>query len=425
MSHLRSLEMGRIGVNEFIRQFPSKSTKNNYRVSLIQFFCTIYPELKPLHPTSRYGSQDLWLKFYALIDEKSIQYLDEGRNFRNDYMTFKESLEGKPPKTIMNRMNPVNRFLQDNDIILPKRFVSNVNGKESEAISEEKIPSNDELRRILEYLPVQGKALALMLSSSGLRLGEAVSLEISDIDWGTNPVQIKIRQENSKTGKSRITFMSQEARLAVEEWLKFREQYVIQAEARTVLSKRHGRSNDLLFPFSQENFNSMWLNALSKTQLGKRDKRTNRTTLHPHNLRKFFRMVVGRYGIDEVECMLGHQTGLNKVYANLPDKTDGIKRIAEVYLKAEKDLSVYKRGADLEKFRVDLEKKFESQSSALDYLQSENLTLKNKLKEIEAERTETHRLIEEGDQTITRISDLLTEMGNRITNIEKARGETR
>jgi integrase len=294
----------------------------NYQIGLRLFFELIYPESK----------EDL--------DILSEKYIAEDRDHRNDVLDFKDSLRDKAPKTISSRLNVVRCFLDENGIDFPKRFFKNLNGKVNQPISEERVPSNEELRRIIEYLPVQGKALALVLSSSGMRIGESLQIKIKDIDLTRALVKIKIRAEYTKTGKKRITFISPEAKLAVEEWFEYRKQYLVRADGR---SWKYGRKDDgKLFPFTNANFNQIWRNALGKAKLFDLDEKTKRVTMRPHNLRKFFRLRVGRYGRDEAEAMMGHQKGLNSVYARFVGE-DGDKRLEEVYKKAIPDLSIYER----------------------------------------------------------------------------------
>ena len=138
-----------VNVSHFLRQYESKSTKQNYKTGLKTFFGVIYPESK---------GEDL--------DILSERYLAEDRDHRNDVMDFKDSLKDKAPRTISSRLNSIRCFLDENGIEFPKRFFKNLNGKVTEAISEEKIPSNEELKRVIEYLPMQGKALSLVLSLS-------------------------------------------------------------------------------------------------------------------------------------------------------------------------------------------------------------------------------------------------------------------
>lgn len=64
--------------------------------------------------------------------------------------------------------------------------------------------------------------------------------------------------------------------------------------------------------------------------------------MRPHNLRKFFRLIVGRHGVDEAEALMGHQTGLNAIYARFVGES-GNQRLEEIYKKAIPDLSVYGR----------------------------------------------------------------------------------
>ena len=70
----------------------------------------------------------------------------------------------------------------------------------------DKVPSNAELRRILTYMPIQGKALFLMLESSGMRIGEALQLKLGDVDLESDPVMVEIRGDYTKSGNPRRAF---------------------------------------------------------------------------------------------------------------------------------------------------------------------------------------------------------------------------
>lgn len=94
--------------------------------------------------------------------------MSEKRDYQEDILNFKDSLHDKAPSTKGSRLNTVKVFLDDNGIKFPKRFFRNVNSKNVDSITWEKVPSNNELKRIIEYLPLQGKALTLVLSSSGM-----------------------------------------------------------------------------------------------------------------------------------------------------------------------------------------------------------------------------------------------------------------
>ena len=416
------VDKGSINVSQFLRQYESQSTRKNYLSGFRQFFELIYPELtqefeqkqKELEEeagkTIRYIPSEIVLEF---IDTYSSRYLAEDRDHREDVMDFKDSLKNYAPKTVGARLNSIRVFLDENGINFPKRFFKNLNGKVTEAISEERVPSNEELRRIIEYLPVQGKALSLVLSSSGMRIGEVLKIKLSDVELNRELAKIKIRAEYTKTGKKRITFISPEAKLAVEEWLSYRDQYVERANRRSWEHKRE--DSDELFPFTSVNFYQMWRNALRKAKLLERDEKTNRTTMRPHNLRKYFRLRVGRYGRDEAECLMGHQAGLNRIYANFDDAEE---RLEEVYKKSIPELSIYGRTSVItdESFKKEIKKNEDTintlirdgyvKDKKIEYLSNEVEELKKKTKEIDQLKRKMKKKTEEDEETKRRIANI-------------------
>lgn len=88
-------------------------------------------------------------------------------------------------------------FLLENDVELPARFWRRLKGrrKGSRALMLDKVPSNATLRRILSHMDVKGRALFLVLASSGMRIGEALKLKLGDLDLNGEPAKIYIRGE--------------------------------------------------------------------------------------------------------------------------------------------------------------------------------------------------------------------------------------
>lgn len=309
-------------VSQFLRQYDSRNTQLSLKTGLKQFFKLMYSESK----------EDL--------DALSMRYLNEERDFRGDIIQFKESLKGKAPKTIVARLNAIRVFLSDNEIMFPNRFFKTLNGKSQEAISEEEMPTKAKLKKLLDYMPLQGKAFTMFLVSTGCRGGEASQIRIDEVDWESDVPKVKIRGAITKTGKKRITFITPETKELLQEWLRFRPQYIEQARQRGAFKRKSEYEYEgLLFPFTAKNFGYLWRNTLKKAGLLKTDSRTGWTTLKPHTLRKFFRVMVGRHGRDEAECLMGHQTGLNRIYARFIGEA-GERRLEEIYRKAIPDLSI-------------------------------------------------------------------------------------
>jgi integrase len=403
-----------MNVTQFLRQYESEETKRSYRIGLKQFFTLIYPD----------GGD---------LDELSKSYINEDRDYREDLLSFRESLKNKAPKTKSVRFNVVRTFLDDNGISLPARFFKNLNGKTTEAITYEDVPTNEELKRICEYLPIQGKALTLVLSSGGMRVGEVVQLKMDDIEFDHEPVRVRIRGKIAKTGKRRVAFISPEAKEAVEEWLQFRPQYLKQARGRSFKHKRVG-DEGRLFPFTAANFNKIWRIALEKVGLAKKDERTSRIMMRPHNLRKFFRLRVGRFGRDEAEALMGHQKGLNAVYARFEGEA-GEARLEEIYVQAIPELSIYE--AKSYQLKNELLTKQNDFETTVANLAVENLALKRQLMKIEErlagyekdtelikQKMSEIKFYEEGGITVTYVDEVVKEkMKKYVRELLKERQE--
>lgn len=123
----------------------------------------------------------------------------------------------------------VRTSLTENGVELPQLFWRRLRTRKkgTKALTMDRVPSNVELRRILTHMAIQGKALYLLLASSGMRIGEALKLKLSDLALGEDPAKINIRGEYTKSGNPRLAFLSSEAKEALEEWLKVRPHYIL------------------------------------------------------------------------------------------------------------------------------------------------------------------------------------------------------
>ena len=137
------------------------------------------------------------------------------------------------------------------------------------------VPTVPELKSILTHGRVKEKALFLVMASSGLRINEALSITINDIklrdekDNIISPSMIKIRQEVSKNETPRITFISDEARDILIEWLKIRNEYLITSVQK--LAKRNIQkklNDDRVFPYAWSTAWNMWTRMLHKSKTG-------------------------------------------------------------------------------------------------------------------------------------------------------------
>ena len=355
---------------EFLDQL-SGSTASAYRSALKRFFKTIL---------GREGD----------LEDLAEAYFREERDFERDVQNFFTAIKDMAPKTQRVYISILRTFLLENGVELRQVFWRRLSKriKGSRALTEDHVPSNEDLRKIMMHLPIHGKALFLTLASSGMRIGEALQLKIEDVDLDSDPVKVLIRGEYTKTGNKRITFISREAKEAILEWLKIRDEYLKTAVRR---SRNKLEEDSRIFPFSETNARHMWNLALKKTGNHKRDRTTKIHAMHPHVLRKFFRSKMGTViPVDVVEALMGHEGYLTEVYRKYPDPE---KTLAEFYKKGEHVLLVFTESAEVSKLKEEIEEKNKQLQELISNIVQENLELKKRLKILEEKVKEIRELL--------------------------------
>ena len=346
---------------DYLKVFKSKNTVKVYRAALKSFMSSVYGV--------KFDGSNGDLEKYA------DRYLKEKRDYKSDLQNFLASIGDRPPMTVRTFVTGVKMFLQENEIELNQQFWRGLSRriKGSRPLTLDRIPSNAELKKIILQMQGHGKALFLLLSSSGMRIGEALKIQGDDIELDKDSPRIKIRGEYTKTGNSRITYMSSEAKEAIQDWLKQRESYLKTAAAKSMHNKPLEDSR--LFPFNENTAYLMWTNALRKLGLLERDKSTERATMHPHVLRKFFRTRLGGViPVDVVEALMGHEGYLTEVYRRYSEED-----LAAFYKRGEHALAVFSNGADMSKVKAELEDSKKVLNEGMATLALKNAELENRL----------------------------------------------
>jgi len=359
---------------DFLRQFDSEHTKRNYKSALRDLFQVAYGERNP-------------------VESLADKYIREERNYQRDVQELLVALKGRAPKTIRTKMSAVKMFLVENDVEFKERFWRRLGNRipGHEAISEEIVPTPEECRRLLNFLPIGGRALFMVLLSSGMRIGEALGLLPGDVDWETDPVMITIRREIAKNRRRRPTFLSCEAVEVVQEWMKVRDAYVKTAVRRSFRRNRAGEvvcykndRDERLFPFSHSNAYVIWSNMLEKAgePWNEKDPVTRRYKMHPHVLRKYFRSHLpaataperDMNPVDVTEALMGHGTYLTRIYRKFR-----VEQIAEFYKQGEHTLHIFTEAKEVGKLRKEMEERNKELRMRDDYLVRRNLELDQKI----------------------------------------------
>jgi integrase len=376
-------------IQEFLKMFTSQATVETYRWALAEYFKNIYGENE------------------HNLEQHAERYFSEKRNYEVDIQNFATSISSRPPKTIRLMLAAVRSFLTENDVELSPKFVRRLlkRLKGNRALTLDKVPSNIELGRILIHMQIQGRALYLTLASSGMRIGEALQITPEDVEFDSQPVKINIRGEYSKTGNSRIAFISKEAAEAVQEWLKVRQDYLTAASGK---SHRYGKEvqDSRLFPFEDNTGYAIWKNAVRKAGLLKKDPSTNRHTVHPHVLRKFFRTKLGSVlPVDVVEALMGHEGYLTEVYRRYSQED-----LAKFYLQGEPSLLIFTSGEEVSKLRVEVEERNKQLQTIVNGVTSENLDLKSRVARMEIENTKLEKRIQAAEQRLEEVEKVLRDL---------------
>jgi integrase len=210
------------------------------------------------------------------------------------------------------RMCVIQNFLLDNDVVIKPRVIKSMRNrtKTVQKVTEDAIPTKTQLREILSHGSAKARSLFLMAVSSGARISELLQLTPNDIDFNSNPVQINIRAETTKTREGRITFISDEAHIQLKEWLKERDDYLATSVKRCKFKNfKKNPDDDRIFPFDYQVAIKIWYGLLKKARLDAKDK-ISHYKLHVHTLRKYYRTMMtsgeNAASVDVIETTMGH-----------------------------------------------------------------------------------------------------------------------
>ncbi|MCZ9312302.1 MAG: site-specific integrase [Methanocorpusculum sp.] len=231
--------------------------------------------------------------------------MDKDKIFE-DVISYLESILSCAPKTISYRLGYVMQYLKMNGIVFSEVQHMLISGRVPRvvAVHDEDYLDTARLRSILAQSDVFLRAVVLVLASSGMRIGECCTFELSQLQEN----EIHMRANQMKAGKPHVYFISQEARQAVDEWLKMRDTYAALALARTekCLGYEYSKSN-AVFPYSYTVVSFKFRLVLQKAGLYELDPVTRRGRLTLHGIRKWADSTMKMYiSSNLANALIGH-----------------------------------------------------------------------------------------------------------------------
>jgi integrase len=351
-------------------------------------------------PVTRQKYQKRLEKFFdfiglegATVEEKSKVFVNMGREegdtwiFNNILKFMQYQLDRANKKeitgsTIRNYIKSIKLFCEMADFTIPWKKITRGLPR-AKSYSDDRIPTIEEIQRLLEYPDRRIKAIVYTMTSSGIRLGAWDYLK-----WGhIRPIEIDGEVVAAKIivygddEDEYFSFISKEAFGALKEWMKYRE------DSGELIDENSWAMRDLWdtqvaqgrgFPGRPKKLSSVGLKKLINRAIwaqGLRKKLENGKKRHPfqaiHSFRKWFKTrceIAGMKPIN-IEKLLSHSIGISNSYYR-PTDTE----LLEDYLKVSDLLIIDKQG----KLQKELHK-YEEKN------QEETYIIKGKLQEREEE----------------------------------------
>ncbi len=293
------------------------------------------------------------------LSSKHLADMEEGEvtNLLDDYIRDKENMtgEGKPAGSyLISIVKIIRSWLSYNGKDI-KRRIKVMGAQQSPTLKGERVPTQDELRTILNNATVQSRVTCSLMAFSGLRpqvlgnydgndslrIKDVVDLEIkgSTVSFKRIPAMVIVREELSKSRKRYFTFLGQEGCRYLKEYLEFRmnKGEKINRDSPVITSKNRGAK-----PFiSTNNIGDQVKKAIRLSGMEKR----------PYVLRGYFDtqlMLAESKGLimrDYRQFFMGHVGDIEHRYTldkSLPENT--VKDMREAYLRSTKYLETEQKG---------------------------------------------------------------------------------
>ena len=285
----------------------SKRSLNLAKASLTAFdrFCT-----------SKYGTDS-----ESLIKDLRGDSGDKIYIFLSNFVSF---LDDKSPRTIQCYFGFIRSYLRSQGIKTNVEDIKEFVKFPSVLKVRRKPLTKDIIQKLLDNSKENRKALYLTLLSSGMRLGEALSLRKKDFDFTKEPVMVSIKASLTKTREARETYISNEAKKLVSDLVKDK------------------KDSDFVFT---DNFDIIMSVNLEETIFSELRKRcgfveryecSNRFVVNIHAFRAYFHTIASRInGTEYANALDGHTSYLGQYY-----RISSEERI-QMYRKLEPHLVIY------------------------------------------------------------------------------------
>jgi len=348
-----------------------------------------------------------------IVDVRILENIDRVRTldkYEDDIRRFATSIKDIPPKTQGGYISAIKKFFEVNRIDLPSQLWNQIkilnHIKRIRPITMDKIPDQADLKAIISHGGLKERALFLVNATSGTRIGELTDLTFDNLKLEKR--MLIIRDTTAKDHYQRITYITEEAKIAFEEWLKERRRYLKHKYVKSLYVRKQLEKQgytikmnsekiwevyqgdrkltideivDLdkrVFPFTTHTARQMWNSMLEKAGTPYNEKDNNpqlnrpRYKYHIHCLKKFWKsqmrgLVKTETERQHINSMIAHESQLDEIYA--PFQPEDLKETYDKYCDI---LSIFSDRHELEKV---IKPKIKEQDTAIASIMRENQKL--------------------------------------------------
>ncbi|TMN22683.1 tyrosine-type recombinase/integrase [Lentibacillus cibarius] len=273
------------------------------------------------------GLKENSIKGYLQSVKGYLKWFDESKDvpFQNlhrenvlEYISFLKTVKKLNPKTINTKLSGLikfNQFLMEEyrvqtKVVIGKKDFERVQ-QQYASLSTVEYHDVEKFRQvILDNKHMRYYALATIFAYAGLRLSEALDLHLHDVHLVTREITVR----EGKGDKTRIVYMSEKVRTALQSWLKER--------------KNNGVDSEYLFP---SNRNRRLDRTVVNTAFQRYAKEVGKK-ITPHVLRHFFcsNAIAKGLSIHEVANQAGHSNIHTTLLYTNPTKTEMLDKMDQL-----------------------------------------------------------------------------------------------
>ena len=334
--------------------------------------------------------------------------------------------------TVHNCVKCVRLLLEMNDIFLNWNKISRILPK-ARRYALDRIPTPEEIKEILDASDIRGKALTLLLVSSGIREGAVETLHVGDYtsirnDGQTVAGRLVVYACHPEQYVALITF---EACVALDKYLEFRKENnenIINTSPlfRDTFDPIAGDKEKIVSSMTARAIRQYYNRLLHSIEIRKDKKRRHEFSVH--GFRKYFETRAEQSGMKpiNVEILMGHSVGISDSYyrpTEIELIQDYLKVVDALTISEEKQLRHEVEKLKVENAEIDIMKK-----CYLDMrLAVENKDEVNRLNDTVAVLSDRYNLLlsekdglnEKYDTDIALLKEAMLDMQQLLKNPEK------